>query len=209
MKHHWAWSLLKLAKHGNITKFKPDLIATLMKNIFGIALLILLSFSSKAQKAESEAPKIKWLTWEEAAAKMQTQPRKIMVDVYTDWCGWCKRMDATTMTDPTIIQILNEKYYAVKMDGEYKKDILFMGRTYKFVPNGRSGYHELPAELMNGQMSYPTLVFLNEKFEIIQPVPGYQQPAQLEPILAYFGGDFHLNTSWDLFQKDYKSPNVR
>jgi len=171
--------------------------------------LILLSFSSKAQKAESEAPKIKWLTWEEAAAKMQTQPRKIMVDVYTDWCGWCKRMDATTMTDPTIIQILNEKYYAVKMDGEYKKDILFMGRTYKFVPNGRSGYHELPAELMNGQMSYPTLVFLNEKFEIIQPVPGYQQPAQLEPILAYFGGDFHLNTSWDLFQKDYKSPNVR
>lgn len=160
-----------------------------------------------AAQASTEGPKVEWLSWEQAVEKMKVQPRKIMVDVYTDWCGWCKRMDATTMVDPTIVQMLGEKYYAVKMDGEYKKDIVFMGRTYKFVPGGRSGYHELPAELMSGKMSYPTLVFLDEEYSIIQPVPGYQQANQLEVILAYFGGDFYKNTAWDKFTQSYKSPN--
>ena len=46
------------------------------------------------------AAKIEWLTWDQAVAKMEKEPRKIMVDVYTDWCGWCKRMDASTFQDP-------------------------------------------------------------------------------------------------------------
>ena len=158
--------------------------------------------------AAVDGPKVNWMSWEQAVAKMEKEPRKIMVDVYTDWCGWCKRMDATTMVDPTVVQILNEKYYAVKMDGEYKKDIVFKGRTYTFKPGGRSGYHELPAELMSGKMSYPTLVFLDEAYGIIQPVPGYQQAPELERILAYFGGDFYKNTSWESFSQAYKSPNA-
>lgn len=151
---------------------------------------------------------IEWLSWDQAVERMEKEPRKIMVDVYTDWCGWCKKMDASTMVDPTIVQIIGEKYYAVKMDGEYKKDILFKGRTYKFVAQGRRGYHELPAELMAGKMSYPTLVFLDENYGIIQPLPGFQQAKQLEPILSYFGGDFHKSTAWDVFSKAYKSPNA-
>jgi thioredoxin-related protein len=95
------------------------------------------------------------------------------------------------------------------MDGEYKQDILFKGRTYKFINNGRRGYHELPAELMNNQMSYPTLVFLDEEFGIIQPLPGYQEPRQLEPILAYFGGNYHKNTPWDKFQQSYKGASAQ
>ena len=179
-----------------------------MKKFLFLAGLLVLTLSVNAQVAATTSPKVEWLTWEQAVAKMEKEPRKIMVDVYTDWCGWCKRMDATTMTDPTIIQILNEKYYAVKMDGEYKKDILFKGRTYQFKPGGRGGYHELPAELMSGRMSYPTLVFLDENYGIIQPLPGYQEPRGLEPILAYFGGDFYKTTAWEQFQKSYKSPNA-
>lgn len=151
---------------------------------------------------------IEWLTFEQAVERMEKEPRKIMIDVYTDWCGWCKKMDASTMVDPTIVQIIGEQYYAVKMDGEYKKDIEFKGRTYKFVAQGRRGYHELPAELMAGKMSYPTLVFLDEDFGIIQPLPGFQQARQLEPILSYFGGDFYKNTAWDQFSKAYQSPNA-
>lgn len=187
-----------------------------MKTLFFSILLLGMSLGLTAQVAvtapatpPATGPKIEWLSWNEAVKRMEKEPRKIMVDVYTDWCGWCKRMDATTMTDPTIIQILNEKYYAVKMDGEAKEDITFKGRTYKFIANGRRGYHELPAELMNGQMSYPTLVFLDEAYGVIQPVPGYQQPQQLEPILAYFGGDFYKNTPWDKFSQSYKSPNAQ
>ena len=51
------------------------------------------------------------------------------------------------------------------------------------------------------------MVFLDENFNIIQPLPGYQQPQQLEPILSYFGGDFYKSVAWDKFQTEYKSPN--
>ncbi|HEX2898625.1 MAG TPA: thioredoxin family protein, partial [Bacteroidia bacterium] len=142
---------------------------------------------------------------DQAVAKMEKEPRKIMVDVYTDWCGWCKRMDATTMEDPKIIKLIGEKYYAVKMDGEGKKDIVFRGRTYKFIAQGRNGYHELPAELLSGKMSYPTLVFLDEEYGIIQPLPGYQDVPTLEPILAYFGGGHYKTTPWETFQATFKA----
>jgi clan AA aspartic protease (TIGR02281 family) len=152
-----------------------------------------------------EKQKIEWLSWEQAVAKMEKEPRKIMVDVYTDWCGWCKRMDATTMEDPKIVKLIGEKYYAVKMDGEGKKDIVFRGRTYKWVAQGRNGYHELPAEMLSGKMSYPTLVFLDEEYGIIQPLPGYQDVPTLEPILAYFGGGHYKNTPWETFQASFKT----
>ena len=156
---------------------------------------------------KTNAAQIEWLSWDEAVKRMEKEPRKIMIDVYTDWCGWCKKMDATTMKDPMIAQLMNENWYAVKMDGEQKEDIEFKGRTYKFVAQGRRGYHELPAEMMNGRMSYPTLVFLDENYGVIQPLPGYRQAPELEKILAYFGGDFYKSTSWETFQKEYKSPN--
>jgi thioredoxin-related protein len=161
------------------------------------------------KEEKATPPAIEWLTWDEATRRMEKEPRKIMVDVYTDWCGWCKKMDASTMKDPTVVQIIQEQYYAVKMDGEYKGDIDFKGRTFKFVASGRRGYHELPAELMQGKMSYPTLVFLDEDYGIIQPLPGFKQARQLEPILAYFGGDFYKSTSWEDFQAKYKSPNAQ
>lgn len=181
-----------------------------MKRLLVFTLLFSVVLGLSAQKtAESAADpaKIEWLTWDEAVKRMEKEPRKIMVDVYTDWCGWCKKMDASTMKDPLVTQVMNESYYAVKMDGEQKEDILFKDRTYKFVASGRRGYHELPAELMNGKMSYPTLVFLDEEYRVIQPLPGFRQARDLEMILSYFGGDYHKSTTWEKFQVEYKSPN--
>jgi thioredoxin-related protein len=183
-----------------------------MKRLVFLLCIALLSGSAFAQTPPSPPlattqpqDKIEWLTWEQAVAKMEKEPRLIMVDVYTDWCGWCKRMDATTMQDQRIIQQINQNYYAVKMDGEYRKDIVFRDRTYKFVAQGHRGYHELPAELMSGKMSYPTLVFLDQEYAIIQPLPGYQEATQLEQVLAYFGGGHYKTTPWESFQANFKS----
>jgi thioredoxin-related protein len=185
-----------------------------MKRLLFVCMLILASSLTFAQHAVPPASPpanavkagegIEWLTWEQAVVKMEKEPRLMMIDVYTDWCGWCKRMDATTMVDPSIVKIVKEKYYAVKMDAESRKDIVFRGRTYKFIAQGHRGYHELPAELLSGKMSYPTLVFLDQEFAIIQPLPGFQEAAGLEPILAYFGGGFYKDTPWDSFQQTYK-----
>ena len=129
----------------------------------------------------------------------KNEPRKVFVDVYTDWCGWCKKMDATTFKDPKIAKQLNANFYAVKLDGEGIENIVFKDKEYKFVPQGRKGYHELAATLMNGKMSYPTTVYLDENLNLIQPLPGYLTVDKLEPILIFLGEDHYKNKSWEDF----------
>ena len=51
---------------------------------------------------------VNWLTWEEAQERNKKEPRKIFVDVYTQWCGWCKKMDKETFSNPEIIKYLNK-----------------------------------------------------------------------------------------------------
>lgn len=154
-----------------------------------------------------EEKKVQWMSFEEAIKKSEKEPRKIFIDIYTDWCGWCKRMDKTTFENETIAQLLNEKYYAVKLDAEQKDSIQFQGHTFKFVAQGRNGYHELAAALLNGKMSYPTVVFMNEKLELITPVPGYQQPKDLHPLLKFFGeSSKYGEEDWKAFLENYKSP---
>lgn len=150
---------------------------------------------------------IKWMTWEEAQAANKKTPKKIFVDVYTDWCGWCKRMDATTFTDAKVIESINKNYYAVKFNAEQRADINFNGKVYKFIEsNGGRGYHELAGFLMQNRMSYPTSVYLDEKLNLLSPVPGYQDAATMQMILNYFGSNIYLTTNWEDYQKNYKAP---
>jgi thiol:disulfide interchange protein len=62
-------------------------------------IIIVICFVSAANAQE----KIKWHTLPEAIELNKKEPRKFMIDVYTDWCGWCKRMDATTFSNDTIV----------------------------------------------------------------------------------------------------------
>ncbi len=153
----------------------------------------------------TQAQEVKWLSFEEAIALNKTNPKPILVDLYTDWCGWCKRMDATTYKNNTIVDYINNNYYAVKMDGEGKKDIVYNGRTFKFVQNGKSKYHELAAAILKGRMSYPSTAFFDAKGQIIQVIPGYLQEKQFEKILAYFKDDAYKTTPWKEFDKNFKS----
>lgn len=148
--------------------------------------------------------KINWLTWEEALKKNEKEPRKILVDVYTNWCGWCKKMDKATFQKGHIADYVNEKYYAVKFNAEMKDGIDFNGKTYKFVKNGMRGYHELAAEITRGNLSFPTVVFLNENLEVIQPIPGYKAADEFEMIMTYFGENEHTKTPWTVYQKNYR-----
>ncbi len=146
---------------------------------------------------------INWLTWEEAQAKNQKEPRKFIVDVYTQWCGWCKKMDKATFDQPHISKYVNSNYYAVKFDAEMKTDINFNNRIYKFIRTGSSGYHELASEITFGKLSYPTIVFLDEKLNVIQPIPGYKDPASLDKILKYFAEDYYKTTPWKKYEMMY------
>lgn len=129
--------------------------------------------------------KIKWYTLEEAVALNRYIPKKFMVDVYTDWCGWCKRMDKESFSDSLIAAYVNENFYAVKFDAEMKESLVIGGREYKFVDNGRRGYHEMAVVLTKGQLSYPTIVYLDEKLRHIQVDPGFKNKIQLKERLEW------------------------
>ena len=143
--------------------------------------------------------KIKWLTIEQAAERIKKEPRKVVIDVYTDWCGWCKKMDKDTFTDPEVAALINKHYYAVKLDAEGKEPITLNGHTYTFKPDYRA--HELAVALLQGQMSYPTTVYLDEKFNMLAPVPGYLNAKNFSKILRYFGENHHKTMEWKEYEK--------
>lgn len=162
--------------------------------------------TKKAPEVKAVNPvRVKWMTLEEALEKSKTDKRKIFVDVYTDWCSWCKRMDSTTFINPAVAQYLNDHYYPVKFNAEQQKEIVFKEKTYQYKKNGAKGYHELAAEWLNNRLSYPTVVFLDENQGTIQPLQGYQDAAKMEAVLNYFGTDSHKKTPWESYQKNFNS----
>ncbi len=171
-----------------------------MRLLLTIFLVMSLTFTSFCQSA------VKWYSVEEAFALVQKQPRKIMIDVYTDWCSWCKVMDRNTFSHPVIAQYLNANFYPVKFNAEQKEDVIIQGTTFKFVPGTSRGYHELAASLLNGQLAYPSVVFLDDDLSMIQPVQGYIQARQFDGILRFIGDDLFRTQTWESFQSHYNSP---
>ena len=132
-------------------------------------------------------------------ASTEAEPKKMFIDVYTDWCGWCKKMDKDTFQDAEVAAYMTENFYMVKLDAEQKEPIEFGGKTYTFVASGRRGYHQLAAALLQGKLSYPTVVFLDENLKMLSPVPGYQKPDAFLKIARYFGENIYRDTSWEAY----------
>lgn len=159
--------------------------------------------SVKADPDKKES--IKWLTIQEAEAANKAQPKKIIIDVYTDWCGPCKRMDATTFKDETIVKYINENFHPVKLDAEHGTDIVFNGKTYKNTNPGRKrSANELAAYLLNGELNYPTIVYLDEQLKNLGPVQGFMDAESIEPVLHYFAENHYKTTSWEKFKSGFK-----
>jgi thioredoxin-related protein len=176
--------------------------------------LALFSFLASPEPGidDHAAVTVKWMTFEEAVEKSKTEPRKIFIDVYTDWCGYCKMMDRNTFTDEKIARLLNEKFYAVKFDAEQKEPVNFRGTTFKYVANGRGGYHELAASLLNNQLSYPNFVFLTDDFKIVPvlsgkpSLPGYRKPEEFHIFLSYVADERYKEMQITEYQQVYQSP---
>ena len=154
--------------------------------ILFLSLLTTVSFAATGtgheDKKDQEESSIQWITIEEAIeiAASGENDKLFFIDVYTDWCGWCKRMDATTFVDPEVVKVMNENFYAVKFDGEASREIEFRGMKFKFVAQGRKGYHQLAAALL--QATPPLLVMQFLFFNVSKS--GKKHLAQFEITLA-------------------------
>ena len=167
-----------------------------------LAVLVLSSAFTVSNTTEPPvAEKINWMTWDEAIEANKKKPKKIFVDVYTDWCGWCKKMDKSTFVDPAIVKNINENFYAIKFDAEQKETITFDGNEFKFVNQGRRGVHQLAYSLLDGRMGYPAFVFLDETFSRIMISPGYKEPKQLQKELEFTKTEAYKKTSWEAYSR--------
>jgi thioredoxin-related protein len=119
------------------------------------------------------SPSITWVTFEQAIEANKTVKKKIFIDVYTKWCGWCKVMDNKTFTDSAVAAYMNENYYCVKFDAEQKDTVRYKGFNFAYKPEYRS--HELAISLLDKQMSYPSFVVLTESEQRLTVLKGYQE----------------------------------
>ena len=126
----------------------------------------------------------------------------ILIDLYTDWCGWCKVMDKKTYSDKHVNEYLQAKFYAVRVDAESKHEITWNGKTYSFNANART--NDFAIWLTNGQLSYPTTVIIPPDGEP-QAIPGYLAPNEFELIVKYFGEGNYGKVPFQDFQKSFKS----
>jgi thioredoxin-related protein len=169
------------------------------KMMYVMLVLMSMTFVACAQSQKDNKNEIKWKTFEEVEVLMKTKPKKVLVDLYTNWCGWCKRMDANTYSNSELIDYVNENYYAIKFNTEEKKDIVFQGKTYKMSQQGRNATNQLAIELLNGKLSYPTTAFLDENFQPIAVQPGYLEVDIMETILKYIGTNSHKKQAYQDF----------
>lgn len=143
------------------------------KNYLLIFIFFLLGIqNSFAQKKEKET--IHWLTFDQLKDSMAVKPKKIFVDIYTDWCGPCKLMDKKVFPKVDVVKLMNQNYYAVKLNSETADSLNFNGKEYFLKPYKTAVINELVVEigLDAGHLSYPTIVILDENYESIYRYPG-------------------------------------
>ena len=128
-------------------------------------------------------------TFEEVEKLQQQKTKPILIFLYTDWCKICFGMKKTTFKNREVIQLLNEKFYFIKLNAEEKKDITFLGKIFTYKPTGTtSGMHELATELgtIKKTIIYPTTILLNTIFEIDAQLTGLYNANKMIGILTTY-----------------------
>jgi thioredoxin-related protein len=175
-----------------------------MKGLILTVVSVFFFFNVSAQTAET----VKWYSIEEAVRLNAQTPKKFIIDIYTDWCGWCKKMDKETFNQPEIARYINANYYPVKFNAESLEDITFSGKTFKGgqAVGNRVSPHQFAVALFNGQnMGYPAIAYLTEKLEMIGTIPGYKTPKDIEPLLHYIAESKYQAVAFDKYSESFVS----
>jgi thioredoxin-related protein len=171
-----------------------------------IALTGLITAFAPATNAPNpnDSKAVNWVDWDTAVERNKTDKRPFMVDIYTNWCGYCKKMDKEAFTNPEVVKYLNENFHAIKFNAEMKKAIEWNDHTFEWVEGGRNGVHSLAASLLDGKLGYPAFVYLTDDMRRIMISPGYKGADAVMKELTFTTGKHYEKTSWGAYQKTGK-----
>lgn len=175
-----------------------------------VTLLYLLLFYSiqlfaQAPAKTDEHGLVKWLSFKEAFELNKKQQKPFIVDVYTDWCGWCKHMIKTTYSNPDIAAYINTYFYPVQFDAESKDTIEYMGTKYiNPDPAKKRSTHQLAYKLLGQNQSYPSTIFLGNNLQFTLVSSGYLDVKKIEPLLVYMVENVFRTTGYNDFEKYFR-----
>lgn len=165
-----------------------------MKSVL-LLICALALFTGIAPAGEKSAPTgLKWLSFDEAQAIAAKEKKTILVDVYTDWCGWCKKMDATTYGDPKVMKYLAQKYVIAKLNPEEEGTVTVQGKKITKQEFAQAV----------GVKGFPTLVFFNDKGEMITGLSSYLDAKQFLNVATFIGDGKYETMTWDQYSKSLK-----
>lgn len=183
-----------------------------MNWIVWIAVLFPALLSAQTATVEEPAHPVNWVTLEEAIERCKTEPRKIMVDVYTTWCGPCKMLSKNTFGNPVVAEYLNTHYYCVKFNAESSDTVHYEGQEFtnpEYNPQatGRNSVHQFTRYA--GVNAYPTILFMDEAGKFLLPVPGYLTPPQIELYLKLVAEEHYKTITtteqWQAWQQAFQA----
>jgi len=160
-----------------------------MKKLLYIFIFIL--FVTSGLTAGDKIKEMKWRKYDVGLTEAKKFKKKILVDVYTNWCRWCKKLDAEVYTDVKVAKYLDQQYIPVKINAESDEHVVFEGKKITEA--------ELAARL--GVSGYPTIIFLEPEGKYINKLASFVPADRFLPIVQYIGDDHYKNISWEEFQK--------
>ncbi|MBL7930772.1 MAG: DUF255 domain-containing protein [Bacteroidia bacterium] len=161
-------------------------------------------FISFAYSQNKEEGLVKWLSFKEAQEKNKEVKKPFIIDLYTDWCGWCKHMMRTTYSNEGLASYINAYFYPVKFDAETKDTIEYNGKIYKPTSAQPKTPHELTLKFLGNSLSYPSTMFVTNNFEYNLLTQGYLEDKKMEPLLVFMVENAWQTAPYEEFAKHFE-----